>query len=192
MRILCICAKADPVGYLTVEGNALTHDDLSLLIGRPVSEIVPLMNELSTRGVSSRDASGRIYNRRMVRDCKKTAVAKKNGKLGGNPSLSNQKENISQLNPHLKAPDKPHSHKPQANSLPASPVTVSVREAGLADEKCESEMLPSNWHTFAEQKGIPDEQIYKSWRKFKEVSSFPFELYRWKKWIDGEKVKRTA
>lgn len=131
MRLLCICAKSDPVGYVTVEGNALTHDDLSLLIGRPVSEIVPLLDELSTRGALSRDAKGRIYNRRMVRDMKQRAISEKNGKMGGNPSLSSGKEKPLGVNLDHKPPDKllttnPSSISKDLKSL--NPVPVSTRE----------------------------------------------------------------
>lgn len=192
MRLLCICAKSDPVGYVTVEGNALTHDDLSLLIGRPASEIVPLLDELSSRGVLSRDGKGRIYNRRMVRDARNHVTAQRNGKLGGNPSLSIGKENSVPLNPPDKPPDKPHSHKPIAITI-SQPTTVpSTARARLADEIWRKEELPSHWQDYAEEKDVPNEQIFKSWKKFKETTTFPYALSRWRGWIDRERKVRAA
>jgi hypothetical protein len=57
---------------------------------------------------------------------------------------------------------------------------------------CDDEILPSGWHDYAEQKGIPDEQIYRSWKRFKDVTAWPFQYRRWQKWIDGERVIRNA
>jgi hypothetical protein len=53
---------------------------------------------------------------------------------------------------------------------------------------CDDEILPSGWCDYAEHCGITDDQIYASWRKFKQVSRFPFEHRRWQRWIDREKV----
>ena len=49
---------------------------------------------------------------------------------------------------------------------------------------CSDEILPAGWCDFAEAKGIPYDQIYVSWRKFKQVSRFPFQFRRWQRWID--------
>lgn len=56
------------------------------------------------------------------------------------------------------------------------------------DEVCREEILPSNWHDYAMLKNIPDEQIYSSWRKFKEISSKPWRLKKWIGWVDLERV----
>ena len=85
MRMLSIMARAD--GYLRVNGKACSMDDLSVLIGHPVSEIVPLVAELDARAVFSRTRDGTIYSRRIVRDEKNRKFFQKKGKLGGNPKL---------------------------------------------------------------------------------------------------------
>lgn len=53
---------------------------------------------------------------------------------------------------------------------------------------CRDEILPARWQDYAEGKKIPDEQIYRSWRRFKDVSAWPFQYRRWQKWIDRERV----
>ena len=63
--------------------------------------MVSLIDELDRNGVLSRDRRGAIYNRRMVRDAKKIAHARKVGRLGGNPSLSKTRDNPAQDNPGL-------------------------------------------------------------------------------------------
>ena len=92
MRLLCLAAKAQPYGYVLVSGRSPSLDDLAQLIGRPVPELSPLMEELSEKGVFSRDGKDRIYSRRMLRDSKKSDLARKNGKTGGNPSLCKTKD----------------------------------------------------------------------------------------------------
>lgn len=89
MRMLCVAAEHDPIGYVAVAGRGLELPGLARVIGADESEVQILLGELERNGVFSRDRKGRIYSRRMVRDAKKAATARKNGKKGGNPSLSN-------------------------------------------------------------------------------------------------------
>lgn len=77
MRMLCICAKADPRGYLTINGVTLNVAAVATHVSRPETEIAPLMAELERWGVFSRDRKGRIYSRRMLRDEKKSNAGRK-------------------------------------------------------------------------------------------------------------------
>lgn len=108
MRCLCICAKAEPKGYLLVAGRPLSPSDLGTLVGRPEDEVETLLSELASVGVFSRDRQGRIYSRRMLRDELRSRLAKKNGRYGGNPTLSNNRDIFTRVNPPDKPPDKPH------------------------------------------------------------------------------------
>jgi hypothetical protein len=92
MRMLCIAAAHDPIGYVAVAGKGLDETALARLTGCPESEIACLIGELERNGVFSRDRLGRIYSRRMTADARKAAVARRNGLKGGNPSLSWQSE----------------------------------------------------------------------------------------------------
>lgn len=91
IEMLCIMAESDPTGYLTVGGTSLEITTLARLTGGTESEVNYLLNELERNGVFSRDRHGRIYSRRMTDDSKKSKVSRKNGKIGGNPTLSKQK-----------------------------------------------------------------------------------------------------
>jgi hypothetical protein len=62
--------------------------------------------------VFSRTREGVIYSRRMTRDAKKSAIARKNGKNGGNPTLCNGRGNSDSDNQILTNPVKPQ--KPEA------------------------------------------------------------------------------
>lgn len=74
-------------------------------------------------------------------------------------------------------------NKPSASQLAAG------NERSIDPPECEDEILPSSWHTFAEQLNIPDEQIYKSWRKFKQITSWPMQFNRWKSWVRNERLR---
>jgi hypothetical protein len=112
MRMLCIAAAHDPIGYVCVAGRALDETSLARMTGGSESEVRSLLAELDLNGVCSRDRNGRIYSRRMVRDARAFAQARKNGKMGGNPSLHKDKEISASVNPQVIPEDKPQ--KPEA------------------------------------------------------------------------------
>lgn len=112
MDMLCIAAESDPTGYVLVNGRTLSATDLARLTGAPEADVQAALAELDLNGVFSRDRNGRIYNRRMVRDAKETIKNRKNGKLGGNPSLRKQTEKPPPDNPSDNLGDK--AHKPEA------------------------------------------------------------------------------
>lgn len=118
MRMLCIAATHDPVGYVSVAGKPLDETGLARLTGASESEVAILLHELDQHGVFSRDRHGRIYSRRLIRDARKAANAKKNGKLGGNPRLGKQREKTGSDNPQVKGWDKPHKPEARSQSIP--------------------------------------------------------------------------
>jgi len=92
MRMLCICAKSDPVGHLIIAGNILDNSDIAKMAGIEKTAADELISELERWGVFSRNGNGQIYSRRMIRDIAKREKMRKNGKMGGNPTLCKQKE----------------------------------------------------------------------------------------------------
>lgn len=96
--MLCIAAQADPIGYLTVKKVPLSVNDIARMVGGSEPEVRTLLEELERNGVLSRDRNGTIFSRRVVRDAKKSREAKKNGKLGGNPTLSNDNGKSGEVN----------------------------------------------------------------------------------------------
>lgn len=77
MRMLCICAKGDPIGFLAIAGNPLDVRGVAKSAGIELTEAETLMDELAKWGVFSRDRNGRIYSRRMVREAKRSAEGRK-------------------------------------------------------------------------------------------------------------------
>lgn len=71
--------------------------------------------------------------------------------------------------------------------LANKPITKNQKLATADEEFCKEEILPSRWQDVAEALEIPNEQIFKSWRKFKDMTSHPYQLSRWKAWIAKER-----
>ena len=134
MRMLCIAAKADPFGYVTVNGRPLDYKALARLTGETEETVEHLLSELDRNGVFSRDRKGRIYSRRMVRDFRKTQTARKNGKKGGNPTLCKNRRKSASDNHQDKPPDKPQDTK----ILDARIYTPSVLPDGSTSPPLES------------------------------------------------------
>lgn len=106
--------ESEPYGHLLVSGRAPTDAQVGVLAGAPSEQISDLIGELESAGVFSRTKDGVIYSRRMTRDMKKSAIARKNGQNGGNPSLGKQKgfkasDNQNPTDPH-------NTQKPEARS----------------------------------------------------------------------------
>lgn len=132
MRMLCIAASHDPIGYVAVAGRGLDETDIARMTGGSESEVRSLLGELDRNGVCSRDRHGRIYSRRMTSDARKSALAVKNGKNGGNPNLSKDKGNSTSDNPQVNLPlkgrDKPH--KPYASIKVRAPKSALTLDSG--------------------------------------------------------------
>lgn len=124
MRCLCLCAKADPKGFLLINGRQPSTVRLAKLFAMPEEVIIASLAELEEEGVFSRDRSGRIYCRRMVRAEKKARIARENGKKGGNPTLWPQTD--------IQSSDNPHSGNNHFTTKPSSPLQgdENARENG--------------------------------------------------------------
>ncbi|RAZ86941.1 hypothetical protein DPM33_26685 [Mesorhizobium hawassense] len=114
MRMLCIAAAHEPVGYVAIAGKGLDEAALARLSGCPEAELGALLGELEQNRVFSRDRHGRIYSRRMTADARKARVARRNGLKGGNPGLSKQRAFSASDKRRARAGDKPQSPDSQS------------------------------------------------------------------------------
>lgn len=144
MRILCICARSEPRGYLTVAGVDLDVAALATAVSRPETEVAPLLDELERWAVFSRDRKNRIYSRRMVRDEKRIKTATKNGVKGGNPRLSGggvspgeHEGNSGSDNPRVKGGV--NTHIPEARSQSPEGENTSLRSVSSPEGVGEGE-----------------------------------------------------
>lgn len=114
VELLALMHEATPYGHLLISGKSPTDTQIAVLAGAPLDQVTALLGELESQGVFSRTRDGVIYSRRMIRDEKKSAMARKNGGKGGNPSLSNDKGKSPEVNPTDNTQDKPQ--KPHSRS----------------------------------------------------------------------------
>lgn len=77
----------EPYGHLTAGDVPMTDEQLARIVGLTLPKLRKLVAELELHKVFSRNASGVIYSRRMVRDEHIREVRAHSGKLGGNPAL---------------------------------------------------------------------------------------------------------
>lgn len=122
MRMLCIAAEAQPVGYVVLEGNALGAMELAAESGKPLREVTLALAELQRWGVFSTDRRGRMYSRRMVEDVKKARTARENGRNGGNPALGKDRR----ISSSVKGEDKPQKPEARSRKTPKPPRGASV------------------------------------------------------------------
>lgn len=82
--LLALAAGGKPVGYVCDEaGRPLTHEEIARVTNAasPV-EVAELIEAILKKGVASRDRTGRLLNRRMVRDAQLAAKRSRAGKVG--------------------------------------------------------------------------------------------------------------
>ncbi|TGN50465.1 hypothetical protein E4L95_17435, partial [Paracoccus liaowanqingii] len=114
IEMIALMHDAVPYGHLLISDQPPTDAQLAVLGGAPTDQITNSLGELELAGVFSRTRKGVIYSRRMVRDGQGRAIAMKNGKKGGNPTLRKAIENMPLDNPLVKERVKPQ--KPEARS----------------------------------------------------------------------------
>lgn len=68
------------------------------------------------------------------------------------------------------------------------PASRPSNRKGVEATEVNDEVLPASWQDLAEARGIPDEQIFRSWGRFKEVSTFPYQVDSWKAWVARERI----
>lgn len=131
IEMIALMHEAVPYGHLLVSGRSPTDTQLAVLAGAPPEQISEMIGELESAGVFSRTKEGVIYSRKMTRTAKKAAIARKNGKNGGNPSLSKQSRNPPSDNHQDKGGVKPQ--KPEARDKSIPEANASGRDASPAE-----------------------------------------------------------
>lgn len=112
IEMICLMHEAEPYGQLLVSGQSPTDAQLAVLVGAPPDRITAMLGELESAGVFSRTRAGVIYSRKLSRMAKKSATARKNGKKGGNPTLSKERKKPPLVKGGVNGRDKPQ--KPEA------------------------------------------------------------------------------
>lgn len=91
-EMLLIMAESERRGFLLINGRQPSPDEIAVLTNTDREQVGSRLDELERNGVFSRNRDGIIFSRRIVSDEKKAKTAQKNGRKGGNPTLSNTKQ----------------------------------------------------------------------------------------------------
>ena len=187
IECMCIMHRSKDYGYLVLNGSPVTDAQLAALAGTSPAQIAELLAELKVAGVFSVTSKNVIYSRRMTRDDKKSKIASKNGKTGGNPSLCKTTEIQPLDNPPDKPGDKPkkleaRDHKEReeedanasskkADDLPPDPVLTpdpppppELPKPSARGTRFSLTAMPSDWFDFAVGEGHPDPE--EEWKRF--------------------------
>lgn len=153
MRLLCIAAKADPYGYILVNGCDPGVTGMARLGSVTEAEAATLLDELERNGVFSRDRKGRPFSRRMVKEAAISAKNRKNGQKGGNPALGTsngkEKEKEGSVNP----PDKPRVKAPYPLPSSLSPTEEEGGGGNAREPEPEDGLIWSILHALGFDRG---------------------------------------
>lgn len=120
IECLCVMHKANPYGYLLVNGMMPSAAQLARIARLTLAEVEAGLTELEAAGVFSRTRRGIIYSRRMVRDARKAQTARQNGQNGGNPNLCKDRANPASDNPDLSPKSQsPDSQEKESRAAPS-------------------------------------------------------------------------
>jgi len=92
-EILCLMHDSEDRGKLVLNGKPMSDEMIARLLGLDKQGFLKTVTTLLEAGVASRDGTGALTNRRMVRDERIRQIRKEAGKKGGNPNLVNQNAN---------------------------------------------------------------------------------------------------
>ena len=95
--ILCWMWLSSEVGFMMVNGNNLTPNQIQKYLGMDSKKWSRIWSELTGFGIIRQDPSGRFYSKRMVEDERIREIRKACGIMGGNPTIKkNSKDLVNQ------------------------------------------------------------------------------------------------
>jgi len=137
--MLCLMWECEERGVLATAGTAWKDDEIARAVGGDFSRSLSCVRSLVEKGVVSRNSSGAIYSRRMVKDEQKRKKCVEAGHKGGNPALKGQSKGQS---------------KGDANRLPTP--SSSVSSSDLTKKK--KEESPPDSQEFSLTADPPDKK----------------------------------
>lgn len=143
IELMCIAHEADCYGHLSINGKAMTNQQLARMVGESPSVVSKLFVELDLAGVFSRTSEGVVFSRRMVKDERLRNIRASAGRLGGNPNLLNQngKQDVNQDAEQSPTPSSSSSSS-ELIPIPSEPYG-SGAEAPSSSDSIDAKKLPT-------------------------------------------------
>jgi hypothetical protein len=137
--LLALAAVGKPIGYVCDQrGNPISYEDIARFTNATPTEVESLIAGILEKGAASRDRSGRLFNRRMVRQAEKTAQKRMAGKLGGDQTKKTWSSlKTLAINQSATAPARASATAPRDRPIQSSSkITTSLRvERRLGSEE---------------------------------------------------------
>lgn len=156
IELMCIMHECEPYGVLAINGRPMQPAQIARLVGEGEKVVRGLLEELEAAAVFSRDESGAVFSRRMLKDERIRSIRASAGRLGGNPNLLNQKDNQA---PKQKAKQKPTPSSSSSSSTTSSPIGDDSPQppqagagAGSGAHQLPDWMPPADWQAFVEHR----------------------------------------
>ena len=143
--LLALAAAAAPTGYVCDDkGRPLTLEEIARVTnaGSP-DEVAKLITGILEKGAASRDRTGRIFNRRMVRDAEMAAKKRLNGKAGG--AATRLKWQSFQTAPQQNAWQAPQQTRTRPNPIRDKPSSFVAAEDFRGSESLEEIVRAKGW-----------------------------------------------
>jgi hypothetical protein len=155
-EMLDLMHDGEPYGHLTAGGVAIQDRELARMVGIPPKKCTAWLHELESRAVFSRTDKGVIYSRRMVKDERIRTVRAQSGRLGGNPILLNQPDNLAA------------NQRAEQNPTPAVAVAVATAKptTGARQEPAEQPtdaIFEEAWAAYPKRPGNSKADSWKQW-----------------------------
>lgn len=125
--MLCIMHQGSEYGYLKVNHKVILPPNLARMVGSTLEEIEGWLSELESAGVFSKDESGCVFSRRMIRDEEIRQARAAGGIKGGNPALMSNKKASEKvgskvnLHPNLQPTPSSSSSSSSSKDIPPNP-----------------------------------------------------------------------
>lgn len=165
-EMLAIMSESDPIGFLKINGAAVSDEHLSKQVGAPQSQVSPLVEELESNGVFSRNKAGVIYSRKMNRDRIRRESSQNHGRKGGNPALLKQRQ------------------KPDTLNLPLTP-GVNPQRLETRDQSLETNKETNKDYAFLGSVIRLNQEHFDTWKNLFGNIELRVELTRYDHWLDG-------
>lgn len=183
INLMCIAHECEPYGHLLVNGKPMSSAQIGRLVGLSAKEADKLMAELADAGVSSTDAQGAIFSRRMVKDEMLREARADIGRANGAKGAEHGKKGAEHgakggRPPKQKAGEEPHQEPPQEprqNPLPSSSSSSSSPPSSEKEPPSpagEAPPVAAKPRSIARPDGVA-EQVWSDWLQLRKAKKAP-------------------
>jgi hypothetical protein len=185
IHVICLMHEGSPYGFLKVGEKVILPANLARMAGATLPEVEGWLHELEAAGVFSRDESGCIFSRRMIRDERIRQARACGGKLGGNPALKGGGKVEAKVNLLANLQATPSSSSSSSNTPLSPPVgeksegpkkgRLQLRTEALMRRRESTPLSVAERKAFAKARGVIEATAEEDWVLLEEFYRAPQE-----------------